>query len=70
MHQSWCFKNDITIWLEPTDWKGGKIIVNYKGERFVGEETYVLYKMKPKDTRWWNVIWKLYTKYYEENSRK
>ena len=68
MHQSWCFKNNITIWLEPLNYKGGIIVVNYKGKRIEGKHVYVIYKLKPKDDKWWEVIWKMYTQYYKEEN--
>lgn len=68
-HMSWCFANNITIWLEPLNYKGGIIVVNYKGQRIEGCHVFVTNKLKPTDVKWWTVISKMYTQYYNEENK-
>jgi len=68
MHQSWCFKNNIFIYFENYTWIEGCIIINDKGKITRGEKTYYQNKLKPKDEKYWDVIWNLYTEYYLMNN--
>lgn len=69
-HQSWCIKNDILIYFEPDDWRGGNIIINKKGEKIIMPGYYNQTKLKPNETRYHTVIWQLYTKFYNEENNK
>lgn len=79
-HMSWCIKNDITIVYQPDNKTNGRVIINDKGEEFVGEEVYkgdnTLYRRKkvkgekPQQT-YSERIYELYTiKYNEYNGKK
>jgi hypothetical protein len=68
-HQSWCFKNGIIIYFKPINWREGKIVVDNNGQILEGTVIYYQSKLKPKDEKYWEIIWKLYTKYFIENTR-
>jgi len=67
MHQSWCHKNEIYIYFEPIDWRSGRIVVIKYGEYIQLTNVYNQVKLRTTDIKYWNVIWKLYSKYYYEN---
>jgi hypothetical protein len=66
-HQSWCLQNDIIIYFLPLNWREGQIVVEQNGDPIVKPEIYYQKKLKPTDVRYHEVIWKLYTKFYEES---
>lgn len=68
-HQSWCFKNDIIIYFKPHNYKGGNIIIEKQGEIIIYPGFYVQYKLKKNDVRYWDIVWELYTRYYEEGNK-
>lgn len=67
IHQSWCFKNNIFIYFEPIDWREGRIVIINNGEIQKSSEIYSQIKLKPNDTKYWEIVWKLYSKFYYEN---
>lgn len=69
-HQAWCFKNNITIYIQPVDYYQGVIVINEKGIISHGEHKYKTYlsKLKPKDEDWSKVIFRLYTQKFLENN--
>lgn len=71
MHQSWCFKNNIFIYFQPDTWREGRIVIINNGEKSVSAQVYNQIKLKPNDTRYWEIIFKLYSKfYYEANENR
>lgn len=66
-HQLWCFKNGIKIYFEPTDWRKGRIVINNNGQIIRSKTEYNQVKLKVKDERYWEIVFKLYTKFYFES---
>lgn len=66
-HVSFCYKNDIIIYVVPTNrWNEVCIEINYKGEIIKKSQIYKQQKLKPKDVKYHKVIYELYTSYYEQ----
>ena len=69
-HQSWCFKNDITINLIEYQWNKYFIRINDKGKIIdhCDEQGNLIYykqtKLKINDKIWSKQVWLLYTEYY------
>lgn len=71
MHQSWCFANGIIIYAQPTHrYNEVTIVVVDNGEILNGSHIYKQHKLKTKDERWHEVVFKLYTKYYKERNNE
>ena len=68
-HQSWCFKNDVKIELIPRSYSIGFIVINDKGNVIEGMQRYKLNKLKPRDAKWWDKVWELYTEYYNKYNK-
>lgn len=68
VHQSWCFKNGIFIYFEPNTWREGHIVINDNGKIQRSSEIYNQVKLRPKDDKYWEIIWKLYSKFYYERN--
>lgn len=68
MHKSWCIKNDIKIYFLPEDDHKGRIVVEIYGIPEIGAHVYKNWKARlyKKDEKWYEIINKLYTQYYEE----
>lgn len=68
---SWCIKNNITIYFKPITWREGNIVINRNGSIEVSEEIYNQIKLKPKDAKYWDIVYNLYYKTFkEENNEK
>ena len=70
MHQSWCIKNDITIYLVQEEYEKCFIRINDKGkiEDYKNDDEEIVYykqtKLKAKNLSWSKQVWLLYTEYY------
>ena len=82
-HMSWCIKNDITIYPQVQDgWNFVNIIINCRGRKtkYVDEKGHSLFPQLPankrdrklgkKEHKWSEIIYKLYTKYYEKYNKQ
>ena len=69
-HMSWCLKNGIKIYIEPMNYRHGRIIIEEKGKRkqidglFILNEKYI----KKDSPKYWEFIMKLYTDIYENKN--
>lgn len=74
-HQSWCFKNDITITLIQKEWNKCFIRINEKGKiiDYCDEKGNIVYykqnKLKPSDKSWGKKAFELYTEYYNKYNK-
>lgn len=66
----WCNKNNIKIYFQPIDWRRGRIVIDDDGKISESEEIYLQNKLKPKDTRYWNVVYDLYYKLFKEKQNE
>lgn len=66
-HQMWCLDNNIKIYFKADNYQLGHIVVEEKNEPPLhGAHKYRIRKLRVKDERWWDVIYKLYTEYYNK----
>lgn len=66
----WCNKNNIKIYFKPIDWRRGRIVIEDDGKISESEEIYLQNKFKPKDIRYWNVVYDLYYKLFKEKQNE
>lgn len=66
----WCNNNGIIIYFEPITWREGRIIIDDNGKIKQSEEIYNQIKLKPKDAKYWDVVYNLYYKIFKEKTNE